>query len=156
MSLITLHPTLGLNPRLTYCTRCGRDGPDLMLLGNRNWKRKCASCGCINYGASAKDDCGSCGVKLWNSERIELEEREKLPGSLCNDCQKEVDQHAAIVAEGGIYWKCRDCKKGGVIWGSSELAKRVREKMGVEPPKPCGVEFTKAEGCPACGGENAD
>lgn len=152
---ITLHPERGVNPRMTYCPRCGKDANELVLLGARERKVTCPGCGCVNFGAGTGGDCGNCGRPLWNGEVGTIGEHERLPATEpCNECRKELDLHAAVVAEGGVYWKCRDCKKSGVIYGSSGLAQAVRKTMGIEPPAPCGVEFSKAEGCPACGKES--
>lgn len=32
------------------------------------------------------------------------------------------------------------------------ISKAVREEMGIEAPKPCGIEFNK-DSCPVCGKE---
>ena len=61
--------------------------------------------------------------------------------------------HEALVADGGVYWRCKKCGLSGVIVARSELAIAVRKKMGIEPPEPCGLEYTEEEPCPMCTGE---
>jgi len=39
------------------------------------------------------------------------------------------------------------CGSEGAIKANASLAKEVRKQLGIEPPKPCGVEL---ESCPAC------
>lgn len=153
---ITLHPKKGVNPHLTYCPRCGGEGRELVLLGNHDCKTLCEHCGTMNFGTRKGGTCGKCGKKMYNSKTEEIGDHEKLPGSLCEKCEKEIEQHDQIVAEGGVYFRCRDCKKNGVI-RKSDFADAVRRAHGLTEPKedgafpPCGVEFSQSEGCPACG-----
>ena len=58
-----------------------------------------------------------------------MEENEVLPTGLCDTCQKETDEHKAIVLKGGVYFKCEQCGKTGVIRETAEYAKHVREAM---------------------------
>jgi hypothetical protein len=73
----------------------------------------------------------------------------------CKKCEEEIETHHKLVEEGGVYWRCSDCASEGVIRPEAELAKAVREKHGIDPPEPCGVEFSKDWGCPACVTETA-
>jgi hypothetical protein len=69
----------------------------------------------------------------------------------CETCQQQTEEHRAVVAAGGVYWKCRDCHSEGVIKAESSFAAMVRQKSGVPIPNPVGVEFDKEHGCPVCG-----
>jgi hypothetical protein len=166
---ILLHPTTGVNPHLTYCTRCGGDVNMLMLLGNQNHVYKCRYCRKIGFGSPSgypKDECpdgystSAGGFKHhdWEFQR-ELEDHEKLPGGLCDTCIAEIEEHKKIVAAGGIYWRCLKCKKEGVIRAGNEFVVSVRRAHKLDEPdtdgvyKPCGVEFTENDPCPVCAGE---
>ena len=140
-----LHKTKGVNPRLTFCPRCGGDGPDLILLGNRDSVITCPFCNTANYGAIRSDKCGSCGQPLSRGESRKIEEHERIPGSLCKTCKEEVENFKKEVEKGGIYWKCK-CGATGVIKGGSELAVQVREKSGIKEG-PVGVELDKCWVC---------
>jgi len=147
-----LHPDKGLNPRLTVCTQCGAD-VGLALLGEHNIKYTCPKCGCVHFGPPDHHKCGKCEEpfsRVWKKE--EIGENEKLPGGLCDACRKQADLMKEVVAEGGIYWKCTVCGSNGAIKSSSSLCAMVREKMGIAPPAPCGIEFHGAEEgrCPVC------
>jgi hypothetical protein len=145
MSSIRLHSRLGVNPRLTICRRCGGTGEELILLGDKNYVDTC-SCGLHVYGGiSGISPCPKCkatgGVK-----RRTLEDNERLPsGSLCRDCEKEAKEFAKIVADGGIYFKCEECKREGVIKPESGCSISVRKKLNFAAPDPCGIEFQKCE-----------
>jgi len=146
-----LHKEKGVNPRMTFCPRCGGDGPDIALLGNRDSVITCPFCNAANYGAFRSSDCGSCGQPLSNGESRKIEEHERIPGSLCKTCEEEVENFKKEVEKGGIYWKCR-CSATGVVKGGTELAVKVREESGIAVG-PVGVEFEK---CPRCENLNAD
>jgi len=67
----------------------------------------------------------------------------------CDECRKELESFAKIVAEGGIYFKCEKCNRDGVIRltdSSREFVEDVRHSIFGDDPewktKPCGVEFT--------------
>ena len=148
---ITLHPQLGVNPRLTFCPQCGGETNELLLLGNTNKVYRCtsSSCNTPHVGRPKNGKCQNCGAQV-KFDR-ELGDREKLPGSVCDSCQEKNREAEEVVAEGGIFWRCSDCNSSGAIRGSAPLAQAVRKQVGIAPPDPCGVEFSKEEGCPVCG-----
>lgn len=146
---IYLHPKLGVNPRLTYCPRCGGENGHLLLLGTTNKVYMCQGCGTPNIG-KPKNGCGKCGHYDVPFER-ELRPNERLPGDFCGTCRQEMKEHRAEVAAGGVYFRCSDCPAIGVIRADHPFAKAVRKAHGIEAPDECGVEFSKAEGCPVCG-----
>jgi len=142
---IHLHPTLGINCRMTYCWRCGGDGPELVLLGSSNFRNQCPHCEAWVYGGLRSQPCPKCGERGIGQNRTELTKYERLPGGLCKECEDELKLHKDIVDAGGIYFKCKKCDKTGVIKGHTEIAKLVREKLKVEAPAPCGIEFDNCE-----------
>jgi hypothetical protein len=75
-------------------------------------------------------------------------ENEKLPGSLCEACEKEVAEHAAEVAAGGVYFRCEACGATGVVKADAPLAAQARKGLGIPAPKPCGVEAGSCPNCP--------
>jgi len=154
---IRLHSKLGVNPRLTFCPQCGGETNELLLLGATNKVYRCTDpkCNTPHIGSPPKGFCQRCGRAV-KFER-ELDDWEKLPGSICDACQaknKAVDEE---VAKGGIYWRCKDCGSAGAIRAGHPLAEQVREQMNLQPPAPCGVELTKEPckglACPVCGPE---
>lgn len=147
---LTIHPQRGLNPHLGFCPACGEENGEILLIGIHNRVYTCAYCGTQNYGANNMSKCASCKSKLDRSPFREIEENEKIPGSLCTKCENERKTMREEVARGGIYWMCKDCNSHGVIKAESEFAKEVRRKTGIQAPNPVGAEFTK-EDCPACG-----
>jgi hypothetical protein len=150
MSSINLHPEKGVNPKLTYCPRCGGPGRELILIGADEGVYKCSSCEITVFGYG-HGTCPSCKKShVLKRERM-IGEHEKLPGGLCEACEKEEAEHKVVVEAGGVYFRCADCGVAGVIKGTSQFAIHARKQLKVEAPKPCGIEFTKKEGCPKCG-----
>ncbi len=143
---IKLHKTKGLNPKLTYCPRCGEDGDELILLGATDRIYKCTYCGMRSIGKRLSK-CPECGRNSWHKVGT-VGEYDKLPSShLCAKCEKELAEHKAIVDAGGIYWKCKDCRAEGVI-KTGRYADSIREHLHISSG-PCGVEFDK-DNCPSC------
>lgn len=154
---ITLHPELGVNPRLTVCTRCGAEGKDLLLLGIRNYWVQCDKCNARVYGGFNRNGrpgsasvCPSCGGTS-HGKRHELKESERIPHGLCAGCEKELAMQKEVVESGGIYFKCK-CGAAGVIKESAPICKAVRERAGIAAPAPVGVEL---DDCPSCTKEDS-
>lgn len=130
---------------MCFCPRCGGDAPELVLTGNRRQKRECRGCGTLNYGTREHEACGKCKEHAGWIDRGRIQERERLPGSLCKKCEDEVKIHRAAIEAGGIYFECKACGKSGVIQYKSEGAKafcdKVRKHLGVEFGQPAGAEF---------------
>jgi hypothetical protein len=140
---VTLHPTKGVNPRLTCCEQCGGEMNDLILLGTRDYYTTCAICDVKLIGGGKCPKCQRPGIN-----KTPLPPG-PLPSGVCASCQEKNKQCEEMVVAGGIYWKCGDCGSMGAVSGDSELSKRVRAQMGIEPPQACGVEFDK-DTCPTC------
>lgn len=160
---IKLHPEKGLNPHMTFCSHCGEESEELVLLGAEDKKYTCPKCDALHFGRpDPKSDmqnlraCQKCGHPFdsqWANAVIE--EWEKLPSTEpCKKCQERLNVAGEAVKEGGIFWKCDDCGSHGAIHKDAPIAKLVREKMGIEPPDPVGVTFGKDHDCPVCS-ENA-
>jgi len=144
---IQLSEKYGVNPTLTYCPRCGGEGQEIALVG-RAIEYECHNCKGRIVGIHPRT-CPHCESSQGFTSLGEFDgSGERLPGEICDSCQKEIEQLKKIVEEGGIYWKCANCKNRGVI-RKNEFTEMVREHSGIEPPDPVGIEFTKEE-CPEC------
>jgi len=153
---ILLDPEKGVNPFLTYCTRCGGDGPDLILVGRKQYKDVCDNCGGVYLGGRDRKvgdrpyqggQCQFC-KEYTSFTRSKIEEGEKLPGGLCKNCEDEIEEHKKVVAAGGIYFKCSECNAQGVI-KANEFTAIVRAQHGLENGEPCGIEFNHTD-TPKC------
>jgi DNA-directed RNA polymerase subunit RPC12/RpoP len=144
---IPLHPKLGVNPHLSYCPRCGGDAEELMLIGNRTAIVKCESCGNkVIGGLRSGEKCPACQHRsTGRGEHVgSVGEHDKLPASRpCAKCRQELAEHKAIVEAGGLYFRCKECNKQGVIKAEAEFAKALRLQHNKPAPELCGVEFEK-------------
>ena len=148
MSGITLHKTLGLNARTTFCTKCGGEGKELSLLGNKNYTGVCAAHGHI-YGIGAGTHrciVPSCGNPL--TEIRELNDSEPVPAAdWCDACRASAKIQQDAIEAGGIAWRCKGCKsEGAILKGGAQdaMIAEVRAKGYL------GVEFPT---CPVCAKE---
>ena len=140
---LMLHPERGINPRMMVCECCGKDA-GIVLLGIHEKVYKCVDCGQLHIGKPPLG-CQRCKSNV-KYDRV-LNEYERIPNGLCDDCKNKKNECDEVVKEGGVYWRCKKCGSTGAIKKENELSKIVREKLGVETPKPCGVELDE---CPAC------
>lgn len=153
---IRLHSEKGVNPRVTQCRLCNKT-VGIVLLGSQNHKYTCPECKTLHYGLpdrgkSGQRECQECKNRFrsdWKTE--EIPDNESLPIEICDECQKKEEEVCNAVKAGGIFWRCKDCRSTGAIKAKSPLAKAVRKKMGIKPPEPCGIEFSKDDYCPVCG-----
>jgi rubrerythrin len=143
----------GVNPALCSCPWCGKDNGQLVLLGATS-EFKCTICHGKVIG-ERRDPCPHCQARhsLKRVGEYDASRGGRVPGGLCKDCEAKKRAVDEEVRAGGIHWKCKDCNSAGAIKAGHPLALKVRAHFKIEPPGACGVEFTKAEGCPVCGQE---
>lgn len=146
---IMLHPEKGLNPHMTLCRTCGKE-VGIALLGETDSLFLCESCGKMVADKRSKRTCPRCKGRLIYKKPID--DFDKFPWEECDECRtaREAEQaeHAKVVAEGGVYFRCKDCKVTGVI-RPNDFTQQVRAQANIAPPNPVGVEFTKDD-CPQC------
>jgi hypothetical protein len=153
MSHVTLHRDKGVNPFLTICRACGKD-VGLVLVGVREWVDTCDKCGMKHYGGADNRECKGCKEHGATFTRRKLEEREKIPIEICDDCrksEKDFDEKLEAMARkeapnGAILFRCK-CGNKGLIGGHAEIAKLVREKLNIKPPALCGVDLDECTDC---------
>jgi hypothetical protein len=153
MSGIELDPEKGVNPFLTYCPRCKNEGPELMLIGRRQYYETCVECGIASIGGRPRG--GKCPKCERNNGwvRHAIKDGERLPSSdVCDNCKEQIEQ----VKQGGVFFECEDCSAIGAVKADAPFAAMVRQAHKLTEPgddgvyPACGVQFTKEE-CPACG-----
>lgn len=137
--MIPLTKDGGLDPRLTYCPRCGGECNEIIVGDNRLITHSSGQKAIAPRGKTSKvmkqlgwsrSDC-----------QVGMVPEGRLPATQpCDSCNKELEEWGKIVADGGVYWQCASCDKTGVVL-PSEFANLVRAKHGIDPPGPCGVEF---------------
>lgn len=144
---ITLHPKLGVNPRLTFCPRCKGDTPELVLVGVNDRVHTCADCGRTCYGFKDHERCpvSSCKGPLRFERR--LDDHERLPSDRpCEGCCEEIAKMDVIVDAGGVYFRCENCAAEGVLGHEHPSAIEARERSGIAS----GPLMIHALSCPAC------
>lgn len=145
---IPIDPKRGLDPRLCYCTRCGNDTGSLSVGDVRKAELDNGQVVYASRGKGQKNVSAQLKrqgyIKRLSWQR--LDDNEKVPDTgFCESCRKELEEWAELVKEGGVYFRCGECKANGVIHPHTEVSETIRKHMGIEPPKPCGVEFQRCE-----------
>jgi hypothetical protein len=149
-----IHPKKGVNPRMSCCFKCGKD-VGIVLLGVHEKKYQCNSCDLMHIGGIPKNGMCPCGSYSL-TDRGKIGEYEKIPSEICPKCEAIDKEMKSIVADGGIYWKCKDCKSDGAIKKDHPICAEVRKELDIPAPKSCGVELSKEKGCPVCNEEDKD
>jgi DNA-directed RNA polymerase subunit RPC12/RpoP len=141
---IPLHPEKGINAMLGWCPRCGRQNSEIVLAG-RSFVYTCRKCGHRQAGYK-RHPCQCGNNESYDFDSRPIEESDRIMGGLCDECAAEVKEHEAIVAAGGVYFKCK-CGMRGVVKAESPIAAIVRENLNLPAPEPCGLEV---EACHVC------
>jgi len=149
MSNIPLHPERGLDLHLTSCPKCGGDAEELTLGALRKAEVTKGQYVYANVGKTsrtAQDLIRNKVIDYASQLHWEpVEENERVPASQpCKACMDEMEEHAAVVKEGGVYFKCLECSRTGVLKANSQLSIDIRSHAGIHAPDPIGFEH---EGC---------
>jgi hypothetical protein len=139
MSNIPIHPERGLDPHICACRKCGKE-TGAMTVGHM--KVLVNNTGRIKTYFSTDQAGRALDIQEPGDHIREVGEHESVYIGLCDECESEEKEHHSIVKEGGVFWKCKECHRDGVI-KKSGFADHIRSHMGIEAPKPCGVEFEK-------------
>lgn len=144
---IELHPTKGVNPRLTQCPYCGKEA-GIALIGRREYKgfTKCCDIQVFGLLEEGYTVCPKCGKNASCYSVKKIEDHEKLP-MICEKCEKQRYLADDEVKNGGIYFKCVKCGSSGAITREHPIAVEIRKKSNIKAPDPVGVELTE---CPNC------
>ena len=149
MSSIKVSKEHGVNPTMAVCARCGKDTGELLLLGRCN-EYTCNDCGAQTYGLLKKGTkCKQCASMRLRKTGTDIEAPMHLKLGLCKECVDRDKEHAALVRQGGVYWRCQACGSFGVIRPGTGMAIAARHTAQIAAPKPVGVDFTPQE-CPVC------
>lgn len=135
---IKLHKRLGVNPRRTFCPKCGGECQALVLLGSKNHTGVCGRHGQVfgigeNTTRCPAKDCGNRLVDI-----RELNDSESVPYfEGCAACKSSDTIQREAIERGGIAWRCKKCKsEGAMLKGGAhdDLIAEVRAKgcLGVE------------------------
>lgn len=103
---ITLHPKLGVNPRMfdVVCPVCGENHPAILLLGTRNYIDTCNGCGLQHIGGvswPAPRELPTCRCGSTNFTRRQLGEFESSVGGtnqVCDKCHGYMQQGIILVS----------------------------------------------------------
>lgn len=144
MSNIPLTKDGGLDPRLTYCRRCGCEANEIIIGDNRLLKNEQANQTVLaprnRIRQIAKDMGWAAG-----SYSVEKVPDGPLPATeFCDSCKKETAEFEEVVKAGGVYWRCTECTLSGVI-RKSDFATHIRELSKVAAPEPTGVDFATCD-----------
>jgi len=131
MGDIRLHPTLGVNPRITMCPMCCRDS-GLVLLGIHNYYDTCSDCDSVVYGGiNNRSPCPKCGSKHRKDRTYLDEHQQHVPVPvICSECQGYMKDNIALIlaekTEAGM-------KRLGIMaWIREEAWKRLMRGPEVE------------------------
>jgi ribosomal protein L37AE/L43A len=132
------------------CRNCGTPTGPVLLGSDELWT--CTSCEAQHIGKPEAELC-HCGAVAKHTGTINPED--VLPVGMCQNCSSNEEGAIKDVEAGGAYWRCSDCGMSGALTADHEASKLIREKTGIKPPEPVGIELDKEHGCPFCNAESA-
>lgn len=123
---IELHPTKGLNPKLTTCPICGEAGSSLILAGRRDWSEECPSCGVTIFGGlRASERCPKCQGHGPGLNRRQLPERQLPLPDPCGRCTDKMKTQVALILVDGEPPAGRGQRLGPVVFQADADIRRV-------------------------------
>lgn len=147
---IFIHDGTGKNKHNCFCPRCGSLTGKIVHFGPKEAVTTCPNCGTINYAAKPNNTCGKCfRLMAGGSVRI-LKKKEKIPDqNVCSSCAQDIRDEQIIVRNGGLFFRCQECGKTGIILPESGLKIReeigkgynIKDEGGFYPA--CGVDFKR-------------
>lgn len=142
MASVQLHPTLGLNPRITICPACKKD-VGLVLLGKHDKCTICEECGQRHYGDPHRRSCVRCKSQRLRHEVVP--EHEKIEADFCNDCLALRTAMHETLEDGGLLVVCEKCGSQSALPKDHSVTVELRKEHPTE--KKLGI---KIESCPMC------
>ena len=138
MTMIPLTKNGGLTPHMCKCPNCGADTDEItigaIIMGidsnsNEHFTQK---------GKGRQYNKDNSLVLDWTE--LDPDDNRRIPMSLCEDCEKEINMQIQLVKEGGLLFKCDECNATGVI-KSSEFTIQLKKDQGIPFDKPLGIAF---------------
>lgn len=137
-----------LHPRFMICFICGDETDGLAIGAMRkaelNGKWVYANVGKTSEAVRNLIKAGH----MEHGERLHwvaLEDNEKVPSAEpCESCMKKIKTERKAIAEGGIFFTCKQCGLKAILSADAPISKRVRKDTGIAAPNPVGLE---SEGC---------
>jgi hypothetical protein len=127
---VIINESDGSSKHPTFCRRCGKVVRRVVALSRRSLVVQCPNCQAFVYGAEVTSKCG-CGATLIEVLGRHVLEGERIPNpELCTACELLTKQEEDVVAEGGAFYRCSECKRSGVMVVESGL--RFRSMKGNE------------------------
>lgn len=143
MTQIPLDKERGIDPHLCKCINCGGDSNSLTVGVIRKGEDENGVIHYANRGQTDKHNAmlrnkGLSEVLQWETV---TDTTERIPMGLCTKCEEQEKLFKEELEKGGIFFRCKQCEKHGMIIGSHQLSIDIREHSGIKAPDPVGTEF---------------
>jgi hypothetical protein len=133
------------------CFTCRR-GIGTISLGNVYKIYQCTKCEYYHIAAENPRRCAGChGFETLKYAR-DVSTKAVMADGYCDSCKNTYEVMDRLVAEGGVYWHCKNCGARGSLPKDDPVAKEIRARTKVTAPEPMGVDVGQ-DGCPVCNPE---
>jgi hypothetical protein len=148
MVTIHIHKSEGKNHHKRLCPRCGVATGEIAQFKAKEPVTTCPHCGTVNYAAGTSAACGRCSKPMTGGRTRPIRKKEPVPSHVaCPKCAEEIRGEQTIVTNGGLFFRCKECGKTGIVLPESGVKIRADIGKGYEKPDEhgkylaCGIEF---------------
>lgn len=137
------------NPRSLFCPICRLDQPEQVLMVGEVHKFICIHCQMLHLGQPDDEKCVRCGCNVLEDKGVPPEDEKFAAPDPCAPCRTNLTRIGAVVALGGLAWRCKDCGAHGAFDHNNPVVPEFRARF----TEPNAMWELDQPNCPSCRNE---
>lgn len=134
------------NPRQTFCPICRGPTDEVLMMGDTH-KFICIHCSMLHLGQPDDRLCVQCQCNKLRDTGESLPDERFAASRACDACQEAIVQARAVIALGGLGFRCSDCGSIGAFAKENPMVAEFRSRF---PDKRTNVWQLDRLNCPEC------